>query len=254
MTRRTRFDATVKHRFVIAEQDVEGSRLEGDTLVEKTIFDASSGCDLMTQRVLRFAAGRSRPRRHETLDELLFVHEGEGRLELDGEEHRLEPDTAIHVRAGERYVILADGPGELVAVSVSVPVEHEGVTQHNATLRFADRPEERADSKRTFRVLLSEETGAPNVTQFVGIVEPCRAPDHSHAYDEVGYILEGRGLAHVGGEQIAIGPGSCFHLPPNEIHCIENTGPEVMRILGVFHPSGSPASRSYDAAVAGATS
>jgi hypothetical protein len=32
------------------------------------------------------------------------------------------------------------------------------------------------------------------------------------------------------------------------VHCIENTGPGVMRILGVFHPSGDPASRAYDAA------
>ena len=52
----------------------------------------------------------------------------------------------------------------------------------------------------------------------------------------------------VGGESIAIGPGSCFHLPPGKVHCIENAGPGVMRIMGVFHPSGSPKQRSYDAA------
>jgi hypothetical protein len=32
------------------------------------------------------------------------------------------------------------------------------------------------------------------------------------------------------------------------VHCIENAGPGVMRILGVFHPSGDPASRTYDEA------
>ena len=38
-----------------------------------------------------------------------------------------------------------------------------------------------------------------DATQFVGIVEPCRAPDHSHTYDEVGYIVDGRGIrAHRG--------------------------------------------------------
>jgi oxalate decarboxylase/phosphoglucose isomerase-like protein (cupin superfamily) len=30
------------------------------------------------------------------------------------------------------------------------------------------------------------------------------------------------------------------------VHCIENTGPGTMRILGVFHPSGDPASRVYE--------
>ena len=57
-------------------------------------------------------------------------------------------------------------------------------------VRFADRPELRADAKRTFRYLVNEEAGCMDATQFVGIVEPCRAPDHSHSYDEVGYIVD----------------------------------------------------------------
>jgi mannose-6-phosphate isomerase-like protein (cupin superfamily) len=88
------------------------------------------------------------------------------------------------------------------------------------------------------------------VTQFVGIVEPCRAPDHSHSYDEVGYVIEGEGVAHIGDEHVPLGPGSCFHLAPEQVHCIENNGSTVMRILGVFHPSGDPASRTYDEAKA----
>ena len=47
-------------------------------------------------------------------------------------------------------------------------------------------------------------------------------------------------------ESIPLHAGSCFHLPPEQVHCIENTGPGVMRILGVFHPSGDPASRAYE--------
>jgi mannose-6-phosphate isomerase-like protein (cupin superfamily) len=101
---------------------------------------------------------------------------------------------------------------------------------------------------RSFRYLVNQDAGCREMTQFVGVVEPFRAPDHSHTYDEVGYILEGHGYAHVDGESIPIGPGSCFHLPPEKVHCIENSGPGPMRILGVFHPSGDPASRSYDAA------
>jgi mannose-6-phosphate isomerase-like protein (cupin superfamily) len=171
-----------------------------------------------------------------------------GSVEIEGEAHALEPDAAIHVRAGERYTVSNEGESDVIVVSVLVPVESPPGGGREPVVRFADRPEERADAKRTFRVLHGEDTGAPNVTQFLGIVEPCRAPDHSHSYDEVGYIVQGRGLAHIGGESIPLEPGSCFHLPPEQVHCIENTGPETMRILGVFHPSGSPASRSYDEA------
>ena len=80
----------------------------------------------------------------------------------------------------------------------------------------------------------------------MGIVQPCRAPDHSHTYDELGYIVEGEGFAHIEGASIPLRAGSSFHLPPEQVHCIENSGPGVMRILGVFHPSGDPASRSYE--------
>ena len=233
---------------MISEEDVEGRRAEGDTAVEKTVFDSSNGCDLLTQRIVRFGPGRSLPRGESELDELLYVRQGRGSVELGGETHPLEPGTAAHVRAGERYAVLNEGEDELVVVSVLVRVEARSGNGRRAVVRFADAAEERADAKRTFRVLHGEETGAPNVTQFVGLVQPFRAPDHSHSYDEVGYIVEGRGFAHIDGESIPLGPGSCFHLPPEQIHCIENTGPEVMRILGVFYPSGSPASRSYDEA------
>lgn len=50
------------------------------------------------------------------------------------------------------------------------------------------------------------------------------------------------------GTSTPIGPGSCFHLPPGTVHCIESSGAETMVILGVFHPAGDPGSRSYDAA------
>jgi len=116
------------------------------------------------------------------------------------------------------------------------------VLSGSGTLRL-DRDEERADARRTFRVLHEGE-----LTQFIGIVEPCRAPDHSHPYDEVGYIVEGEGVAHIGGDRVPLRAGSCFYLPPGCVHCIENTGPGVMRIMGVFHPAGSPKQRSYDAA------
>ena len=113
------------------------------------------------------------------------------------------------------------------------------------TVRFADQPELDASSERTFRYLVNEDAGCFDVTQFMGIVQPSKAPFHSHSYDEVGYIVSGEGTAHVGGRSFPLQAGSCFHLPPDEVHCIENSGSGPMRILGVFHPSGSPANRSY---------
>lgn len=202
------------------------------------MFSAANGCERLETRLVRFGPGRSGPRSPGERQEILYVVRGTGALSLDGVRHLLEPGTGVLVLPGETYEIA----GELEAVSVLAPAEGE-IDRERVVSRFADRDEERADDKRTFRVLHQGE-----LTQFVGIVEPCRAPDHSHPYDEVGYIVDGQGFAHAGGESIALSPGSFFHLPPQEVHCIENTGPGVMRIMGVFFPAGSPRQRSYDAA------
>ena len=87
-------------------------------------------------------------------------------------------------------------PGRVSCVSSRRPCRSSTPTgrRGEVIVRFADRPELRADAKRTFRYLVNQEAGCMDATQFVGIVEPCRAPDHSHTYDEVGYIVDGRGI------------------------------------------------------------
>jgi mannose-6-phosphate isomerase-like protein (cupin superfamily) len=232
--------------FVASESDVEGRQKEGDTALEKVIMDSATGSQLLEQRVTRYGPGRSFPRGESERDELLYAVSGSGTLELEGEPHDLEAESGAYVRAGETYVVDNPGPDELLIVSTTVPVEQVYRSPRQVIVRFADRPELRADAKRTFRYLVNQDAGCMDATQFVGIVEPCRAPDHSHTYDEVGYIVAGEGFAHIDGESLRLGPGSCFHLPPEQVHCIENTGPGVMRILGVFHPSGDPASRAYE--------
>ena len=171
---------------------------------------------------------------------LLYAASGAGSLLVDGEPHSFAADTAALLLPEESWELRSDVETEVAWVTAPAPRD---LVREQATLRFADSDEQRADENRTFRVLFETD-----VTQFVGIVQPCRAPDHSHPYDEVGYILEGQGFAHVGGESSPIGPGSTFVLPREQVHCIENTGPGIMRILGVFHPSGSPKQRSYDEA------
>ena len=236
----------MRHTFVLDEADVEGSRVEGDTALEKRVLDRRTGSRLLEQRVTRYSPGRSLPRLDEQRDELLYAVAGSGTLELEGDPHDFETESGAYVRAGETYVIDNPGPDDLLVVSTTVPVENVYRPPREVIVRLSDRPDLRADDKRTFRYLVDQQAGCMDATQFMGIVQPCRAPDHSHSYDELGYIVEGQGFAHIEGESIPLRPGSCFHLPPEQVHCIENTGPGVMRILGVFHPSGDPASRAYE--------
>ena len=57
-------------------------------------------------------------------------------------------------------------------------------------------------------------------------------------------MIEGEGLLHLDGRASPLRPGTCMHLPPLNEHCLENTGSTPMKVLGVFHPSGDPASRA----------
>jgi quercetin dioxygenase-like cupin family protein len=236
----------VSSGYVVDEAALESARAGGDTAAVTATIGPAEGSMRLEQRVLRFAPGRSAPRGDPGRDDTMYVVAGRGRVELDDGHHELETDTSVFLAAGQTAVFENSGDQPLVLVSVLSPAGRGEA--RSLLVHLSERPEQRADAKRTFRVLLDRDAGCPDLTQFVGVVEPFRAPDHSHPYDEVGYVLAGRGFAHLNGESIPIGPGSCFHLPPGIVHCIENVGPDAMRILGVFHPSDSPASRSYDAA------
>ena len=228
--------------FVVDEADVEPVREDGDTANVRLTFEAEH----LEQRVIRFAPGRSQERTAASRHELLYVVSGSGELELEGERLALEPGTGAFVAPGETWAIDNPGPAELLVVAVSAAAELEvNEARRKKTIRFADQPERTASVERTFRYLINEDAGCRDVTQFIGIVQPSKAPFHSHPYEELGYIIKGEGVAHVGGRSIPLRPGSCFHLPPEKVHCIENVGPEPMHILGVFHPSDSPANRVY---------
>ena len=229
---------------VVHTDDVTASHESGDTAETRVTFDRSNGCERLEQRVTRFAPGRSRERRLDGLQEVLYVVSGRGRIEVDGEVHPLEANMGVFVTSGETYVIESDEPLEVV--SVAAPEDGRvAAGERRVTVRFDEQPELPASSERTFKYLVNQDAGCAEITQFVGIVQPSKAPFHSHTYDEVGYIVQGEGFAHIEGESIPLRAGSCFHLSPGLEHCIENSGSGPMRILGVFHPSGDPASREY---------
>ncbi|HSS72233.1 MAG TPA: cupin domain-containing protein [Gaiellaceae bacterium] len=233
--------------YVINEGVVQGRTTEGDTASVRLAIDASCGCERLEQRVIRYAPGRSEERSVQERQEVLYVASGHGTLYVNGKQHALEPDTGVYLTPGDRYRVDNPGPDELLMVSVTAPQDTAVEDDHGVTVRYADQPALPASPNREFRYLVNQDMGCPDVTQFVGIIPPGRAGMHSHVYDEVVYVIEGNGVLHIGGEETPIGGGSCIHLPPRVEHCLENTGANEMRVLGVFYPQGDPASRAYEA-------
>ncbi len=232
--------------YVIDERALEARTTEGDTASVRVAIDATCGCEQLEQRLIRFAPGRSVERSPEDRQEVLYVADGHGTLYVNDEPHPLEPDTGAYLTPGDRYRVDNPGPGQLLTVSVTAPVNTAVADEHGVTVRYADRPALPASPNREFRFLVDRDLGCRDVTQFVGIIPPGRAGMHSHVYDEVVYVIEGEGVLHLGGEETPIGSGSCIHLPPLVEHCLENTGANEMRVLGVFYPQGDPASRATE--------
>ncbi len=59
---------------------------------------------------------------------------------------------------------------------------------------------------------------------------------HSHPFEQLVLILEGRVRFHMGDESVEAGPGSMMRIPPNVTHYAEPVGDEVALNLDVFAP------------------
>jgi quercetin dioxygenase-like cupin family protein len=206
------------------------------------LFGAAAGCAEFEQRLLRFDdASQERTESHD--DEVLYVLAGSGRATIGGEPAELAPGSAAWVARGTAWQVdEADGL-EVLSVLVREPLPANGRT--HAVLAAEDAEDGTATAGRHFRLLATPEQGCASVTQFVGFIPVGRAPDHFHTYDEVVYVLQGTGALHIDGETAPLTAGSAVHLPARLVHCLENTGPGEMHVLGVFRPAGSPAEAYY---------
>jgi quercetin dioxygenase-like cupin family protein len=149
------------------------------------------------------------------------------------------------------YVVQAGDESDLRLDIVMLPEETDTTAEAAGSVPVPD-PVLAADLQdcdvettgdRKFRVLFGPGRGCSAATQFVGEIPPGRAPVHSHPYDELVLILDGTGIAHIGGTEHALAPGTCLHLPPGLRHCLENNGSAMLRVLGVFHPADTPAAK-----------
>lgn len=58
--------------------------------------------------------------------------------------------------------------------------------------------------------------------------------------DEVYYVIAGRGLMHINGEDVAVEAGDAIDIPPQATQWIENTGSEELVFLCIVDPAWRP--------------
>jgi mannose-6-phosphate isomerase-like protein (cupin superfamily) len=185
--------------------------------------------------------------------ELWFMIAGSGLMDVGTlRGAAVRADTGCWIPPGSRYRLDADDDVRLDAVALPAPAAAPAAAdgrQGPLLSELAACEVERTGDRR-FRVLLGPGRGCEAATQFVGEIPRGRAPEHSHPYDEVVLVLGGEGVAHAGGSDRALAPGTSVHLPRGLPHCLENTGQRTLTVLGVFHPGGSPAAKTAGTAQA----
>jgi mannose-6-phosphate isomerase-like protein (cupin superfamily) len=235
--------------------DVEGIRRYRVPICRAT------GARDIAQFVSVYSEGISSARRNPVGEEVIYVVSGSGTCFIDGYSYDLAPGTAVYIPPGSVYQIenLDDrgrGVNDLEIVSVCCPEDEDSEVGVSPVLRapqdtkpFRTVRESEVEAAetgdRSFKLLVNQDIGAHRVTQFVGTIPPGRAPMHHHTYEEAIYIIEGEGCLHSDDGDAVFKSGSSIYLPRLVKHSLENTGSRNIRLLGVFHPSGSPDAR-YD--------
>ena len=215
----------------------------------ESITDPERVATGLVRRMIRVAVGSRFEGTAGSGGELWFMIAGSGRLDTGGPGQRDTPvtrDTGMWLPPRCRYRLAAESDVRLDAVALpaaELPAAEMPGTTATRIVQLGDCEVEQTGDRR-FRVLLGPGRGCEAATQFVGQIPPGRAPEHSHPYDEVVLVLDGEGVAHAGGTDQALAPGTRVHLPRGLPHCLENTGRDSLVVLGVFHPGGSPAAKS----------
>ena len=221
----------------------------------------ANGAEAISLRILEFGPGTSPGLRNQECDEVLYVLEDLNNevtcsVFIDENAYEVGPQTGVYLRPGQTLRVENPGPEAVRFLSsqcpeeeftgtVDNPLDHPRAPSVAPIVRLSDR-KALPTADRWYRVLVDDEIGSEQVTQFVGSIPPGRAPDHFHEYEEVLFILRGEGRMWAGETNTSISPGSCIYLPKRQLHCVENTGAGELRLLGVFYPAGSPAVR-YEA-------
>jgi quercetin dioxygenase-like cupin family protein len=70
----------------------------------------------------------------------------------------------------------------------------------------------------------------------LAVLEPLAVvEEHSHPHEQVGMVVEGRAVFHIGGEEKTLGPGDMYRIPGNVRHRVAALEARV-KALDIFFP------------------
>lgn len=245
--------ARLRHQEEIPAEPFEGGALQW-------LVDHQLGAEHVMAYRLTLSGDGSLGHQHAGSEEVLYVLEGAGEIQVGGSSHRVAAGQAVFVPDGADHRYVNTGERRLVIVGAMAPPIEASEIRHASPTRERTKggvavTERDAQpiamheqqvtptlmGERSFRVLVSPAVGCRQMTQFTGVIPTGRAPLHAHPHEEAVYLLAGQGRLWIENEPVGeLRPGSVVFFPIGVRHTLENTGHEVMRVLGAFSPAGSP--------------
>jgi mannose-6-phosphate isomerase-like protein (cupin superfamily) len=220
-------------------------------MLRRTLVPALSDSELSLDE-LRLVSGETSVLGDPERDTLLYCTDGAASFTLASGTHSLATRVAALVLAGESADVSAgaEGLSTLVATVGAAAERHAPIGPRAVVAALDSADEARATGARSFQILFGPQNGSTRATLFMGFVPLGKAPSHYHLYDEIVWIPSGPGRLHRAGSTEELGAGSAFRLRPRELHIVENAGSDVLEVLGVFTPAGSPSAAYLTADVA----
>ena len=241
------------------QSEISGLPLEGGTL--QWLVDRDLGAQHVMAYRLRLDSDSALSHVHRRAEEVLYVLEGSGEVQVEGMTHHVGPGQAIFIPDGAEHTYVNTGAQPLTLVGALAPpvaldeilpamprLDFSGLT--SATLNETAVAPRLMDERqvtptlmgeRSFRVLVSPDVGCRQMTQFTGVIPTGRAPLHAHPHEEAVYILAGTGRLWIEDQPVGeLRSGSVVFFPIGVRHTLENTGRDDMKVLGAFSPAGSP--------------
>jgi mannose-6-phosphate isomerase-like protein (cupin superfamily) len=181
---------------------------------------------------------------------VLFVIDGQGRVEIGDRSFEAFQKSGLYVRPSEAYRIVNSGPAPLRLFISNGPGGEDLAFLDALPAHFEDEfPDRRADvdpsqrqamAERSFQILVNRDHGSTMVTQFIGNIPLSKAEPHRHLYEETLIFLRGEGMVWTETRKARCQAGDVMFLPRKQLHSVQCVSEGGLDVVGIIYPGDNP--------------
>lgn len=215
----------------------------------RTLVSPALGAVHQSQFYVELGSGASPILSAGQADAILWIAAGSGTVTIAGRSFAIRAEDGVHVRAGEAFRLLSEGPERMIAFVSTCPaveaLETPDAMPEAFDAHFPDRirgvdPSARsAMGPRYFQMLVDKQVGSTTAAQFIGHIPASRGEMHRHLYEEALIIMTGRGVIWNERSRARVAAGDVIFFPRKHAHSLESIG-GGMDVVGLIHPGDNP--------------